>query len=113
VAELAEWLDGWLDVIARHGVSLHVWTSEATDDAGPRSMDAEIRPYLERDLERAASELLGRAGRPCDPPSRADAIVLWAILMEFPYTTWRHRPIFTREEVLEAQLLLLVRGVLG
>jgi AcrR family transcriptional regulator len=112
-AELTEWLDGWLDVIARHGVSLHVWTSEAAGDAGPRSMDAEIRPYLERDLERATSELLGRAGRPCDLPSGANAIVLWTILMEFPYTTWRHRPIFTRHEVLRAQMFLLVRGVLA
>jgi AcrR family transcriptional regulator len=113
VAELTEWLDGWLDVIARHGVSLHVWTYEAADDGGPRSMDAELRPYLERDLERAASELVGRAGRPSDLPSEAHAIVLWTMLMEFPYTTWRHRPIFTRDEVLKAQVFLLVRGFFG
>jgi hypothetical protein len=33
--------------------------------------------------------------------------------MEFPYTTWRHRPIFTRDEVLKAQVFLLVRGFFG
>lgn len=106
VAELAVWLDSWLDVIDRHGVTLHAWNAQMAGDPEAQRTDAEMRTYLEA----MTGELLNRTVRPYDLPPRASAIALWTILTEFPYMTWGHLSILTRDEVRSAQLFLLVRG---
>lgn len=117
VADLAGWLDGWLDVIDRHGVTLHILATQVAGGLGPGPPDGSLRPYLEQ----VTGELLGRTARPHDPwpgqppegSSGASAIAFWTIVTEFPYLAWRHRPLLTRDEILRAQLFLLVRGLFG
>jgi AcrR family transcriptional regulator len=78
VAELTAWLASWLEVIARHGVTLHTWTSETAGNPGLQSLDMEMRPHLERVIR----ELPDRTVRPHDLPPGASAIALWTILMD-------------------------------
>jgi AcrR family transcriptional regulator len=111
--DLAGWLDGWLDVIDRHGVILHILATQVADGLEPRSPDGDLWLYLDQ----VTGDLLGRAVPSHRPPGAwppgASTIALWTIVTEFPYLAWRHRPLCTRDEIIRAQLFLLVRGLFG
>ncbi|WP_178379845.1 TetR/AcrR family transcriptional regulator [Cryptosporangium aurantiacum] len=108
-AGLETWLAGWLDVVERHGATLHIWTSEIVDLPPLQPLGAEMDEYLWE----VAGRLLGANPVLRQLDRRAATAALWALLMEFPYSAWRRNPVLTRAEVLHAQRWLLGRGYLG
>ncbi len=117
VGDLAGWLDSWLDVIDRHGVILHILATQVAGGLEPPSPDSELRLYVEQVTGELLSRTLRPHGQSHDLPAgqspSASAIALWTIVTEFPYLAWRHRSLLTRDETLQAQLFLLVRGLFG
>ncbi|MGB8391318.1 TetR/AcrR family transcriptional regulator [Mycobacterium sp.] len=107
------WLDDWLSLIARHGAVLHIWTHEVVDDEalGPEALEAyELVSAQLRGL--VADSVLAPADGPATAP-HPGLIMLWAVLVEFPYTMSIQLPEFERAEIRELLLTIIRRGLLG
>ncbi|HVV08233.1 TetR/AcrR family transcriptional regulator [Amycolatopsis sp.] len=106
---LRGWLSGWLDVVAEHGPVLHVWATDIVDEPLLQPLGIEVDNRL-RDV---GNRLLADSSALGGLDENARATVLWTILAELPRSAWRRNPVLTRDEVLQAQILLLARGFLG
>jgi AcrR family transcriptional regulator len=107
--ETAEWLTVWGDVLDTHGTTLHLWTVELEDHPSLRARSRDVGRFIEDIARRVCvgSPVLG------DLSTRAASIVLWTILVELPHVTTRRFAILASSEVVDLQMLLLRRGIIG
>ena len=107
------WIDEWLDLIVEHGAVLHIWTHEVVEDA-------ELGPTAEQMYALVAARLnslidsspFGR-GDPDPAVPNPGTILLWALLVEFPYTLAVQLPELDRTQVRDVIFMMLKRGYLS
>jgi len=109
VEDLREWLSGWFDIVDRYGTVLHIWTTEILENPPLWPLSRELRAYLEAIVARLQERWDAPPGL---DPSLA-TVILWTLLTELPYNACRRQPVLGRDQVLNCQLLLVLRGLLG
>jgi AcrR family transcriptional regulator len=109
VASACEWLEGWLELVGRHGAVLSVWTHEVVDDPTLGPLAAEMERYVAGELD----VLLRTAPTAGTFDPDAAHLVLWALLTDFPYTQSVQLGALSRRQVLDALNTLVTHGILG
>ncbi|GAB4999861.1 hypothetical protein MAHJHV65_46950 [Mycobacterium avium subsp. hominissuis] len=97
------WLDEWIDLVVHHGAVLHIWTHEMLDD----TLGAVAQQMTVFVNDRLNSLLPGPRPRGYDPAP----VILWALLVEFPYTLSIQIPELQRAELRELLQLIIHRGL--
>lgn len=109
-----DWLDRWLTLIRDHGAVLHIWTHEVIDDSALGPMAEQMYSLISADLEGLISDTaLGRRADDAADSPHPGRILLWALLVEFPYTLSVQLPALDHAEVREVVLQMIRRGMRG
>ncbi|WP_203802989.1 TetR/AcrR family transcriptional regulator [Mycobacterium heckeshornense] len=90
-----QWLDEWIDLVVQHGAVLHIWTHETMlDDTVLGALAEQMAAFV---TDRLGALVPGPRPQGHDPVP----ILLWALLVEFPYTMSVQLPELERDELRE------------
>lgn len=98
------WLDEWIDLVVQHGAILHIWTHEHLDNPTLGELAEQMTIFVNSNL---TALVPGRQPKGYDPAP----ILLWALLIEFPYTMSVQLPELERDELRELLQLMIHYGL--
>jgi len=98
------WLDEWIDLVVQHGAILHIWTHEQLDNQTLGALAEQMTIFVNSNL---TALVPGPHPKGYDPAP----ILLWALLIEFPYTMSVQLPELERDELRELLQLMIHSGL--
>jgi AcrR family transcriptional regulator len=98
------WLDEWIDLVVRHGAILHIWTHE-------RLSNPKLGELADRMTIFVNSKLTVMVPGPQPAGYDPAPILLWGLLIEFPYTMSVQFPDLGRDELRELLQLMIHYGL--
>ncbi|GAB5017058.1 hypothetical protein MAHJHV65_36170 [Mycobacterium avium subsp. hominissuis] len=99
-----QWLDAWIDLVVQHGAVLHIWTHEKLENATLGALAQQMTVFVS---ERLTTLVPGPRPKGYDQAP----ILLWALLIEFPYTMSVQLPELDRDELRELLRLMIHSGL--
>lgn len=91
----SQWLDEWIDLVVQHGAVLHIWTHEtALDGTALGALAEQMTAFV---TDRLTALVPGPQPEGHNPVP----VLLWALLVEFPYTMSVQLPELERAELRE------------
>jgi hypothetical protein len=100
----SHWLDEWIDLVTQHGAILHIWTHERLDNSTLGGLAEQMTVFVNSNL---TALVPGPLPKGYDPAP----ILLWALLIEFPYTMSVQLPELDRDELRELLQLMIHHGL--